>query len=99
MNEQDKRIQSRILDVLNRARQAGAGILSKDAVSAAIALDDQIATEQGLLNLLLSGEIDAKFDGDEDADRGNVELYSFQSTKKGNASAKKIIAKAGIKLQ
>ncbi len=71
---EDNELAQAIKDVLRRAGTRG---LTKDAITAIIALEDTIKTDQALVKMLLQHQIDAKFTGTEDDNRLNIDLYSF----------------------
>jgi len=71
-------IQSKILDVLNRSRKAGAGELTEDTIKAVIAIDNDITTSEALRTLLLEGKVTAEFLGTGEDNALDLDLYSFK---------------------
>jgi len=71
-------IQSKILDVLNRSRKAGAGELTEPTIQAVIAIDDDIRIHEALRKLLLEGKVEAHFLGSGDDNVFDLDLYSFK---------------------
>jgi hypothetical protein len=71
---EDHELAAKIKDVLQRAGERG---LSKDAITAVIALEHDITTSKALVEMLLKHKIEAQFTGTADDNRLDSDLYSF----------------------